>query len=98
MSIKPFVSQLTLVVVNPMSVLLPIQEITLVPALWVAQLASACVLAVLVQKALIHIFMLIVHPFHYAFFLFVILVNPLERVVVFEGLLTAFAVECVVVE
>jgi hypothetical protein len=78
MGIKPLVSQLTLIVVNPISVLLPIQEIPLVPALWVAQLASACVLAVLVQKTLIHIFVLIVHPFHHAFFLFVILVNSLE--------------------
>lgn len=98
MRIKPLVSQLTLVAVNPISVLLPVQELTLVPALWVAQLARACVLAVLVQKALIHIVEVAARPFDHAFFLFVILVNPLEWVIVFEGLLTAFAVECVFVE
>jgi hypothetical protein len=72
MRIKPLVPQLTLVVVNPISVLLPVKELTLVPALWVAQLSRACVLAVLVQKALIHIVEVAARPFHHAFFLFVI--------------------------
>ncbi len=75
MRVKPLIPQLTLVIVNPISVLLPVQELTLVLALWIAQLARACVLAVLVQESLVDVVVVAARPLHHALFLFVVRVN-----------------------